>query len=180
MVDRPGILPQGTLALLGPPAGRARSARRQSRIPWRPNPSESMRAAFARPRVDREGPLARRAPCLDTANGSRTWSSVAARPGMCPSFRRRSETGVSRRATGWSRYRCLPAQLLLPQQPDDLLLVKAADPHRTPPLGHPVAYVTFALGRKTGLTPGVSCLCRKSAPRCRKNTLVSRRHAPHR
>src|SRR2546426_6862296 len=44
----------------------------------------------------------------------------------------------------------LPAQLLLAQQADDLLLVEPTDPHRTPPLGHPVAYVPYPLVRKTG------------------------------
>src|SRR3989442_1505149 len=47
----------------------------------------------------------------------------------------------------------LPTQLLLAQQADDLLLVKSADPHRTPPLGHPVAYVSYPLVRKTGGRP---------------------------
>src|SRR5207249_10178430 len=47
----------------------------------------------------------------------------------------------------------LPTQLLLAQQADDLLFVKSADPHRTSPLGHPVAYVSYPLVRKTGSTP---------------------------
>src|SRR5207245_2436585 len=75
---------------------------------------------------------------------------------------------------------CLPAQLLLPQQPDDLLLVKPTDPHRTPPLGPPVAYVSYPLVRKTGSRPDVVRGCRVCAPRCRKTALASEHHGSHR
>src|SRR5947207_3174994 len=65
----------------------------------------------------------------------------------------------------------LSAQFLLAQQADDLLFVKAADPHRNAPLGHPVAYVAGPLGRKTGGTPAAAPACREFAPQCRKSTL---------
>src|SRR5206468_9456459 len=65
----------------------------------------------------------------------------------------------------------LPTQLLLAQQADDLLLVKSADPHRTSPLGHPVANVSYPLVRKTGGRPRARHPCRIRTPPCRKNAL---------
>jgi PAS domain S-box-containing protein len=46
------------------------------------------------------------------------------------------------------------------------------DPHRRPPLGHPVAFVTGVLSRKTALAPAAAHPCRKNARWCRKNTLL--------
>src|SRR6266516_545365 len=45
-------------------------------------------------------------------------------------------------------------------------------------LGHPVAYVSYPLVRKTGSTPLDSAPCRESALRCRKNALPIARMDP--